>query len=69
MTFGIPSKVVGLFTWSLGGCFDLLKLSFNKFKGLCRWIGGTNVGIVPDVPADTELPATPELFDATTTGT
>lgn len=39
VTFGIPSKVVGLFTWTLGGGVSLLRSGFDRFRGFCRWIG------------------------------
>lgn len=66
-----PSKDVGLFTWTLGGGVTLLRSGFDRFRGFCRWIGGTNGGVDVGVAGDftPDIPGTPELPDPTTTGT
>lgn len=67
VTFGLPSKVLELITWSTTGIFSFLGSAFTKFKSFFRTIGGTTVGGNP-TNLDTNIPTAPELPDATTTG-
>lgn len=68
VTFGVPSKVLGVFNWTFTRTISLFTFTFDKLKSLCRWLGGTSngMGVPGNIALDEEIP---ELPDTTTTGT
>lgn len=72
VTFGLPNKVVGLFTWSIGGIYNaILSPVLNVIQSIFRWFGGTNAGnlVNPEGGGGAPDVEVPELPDTTATGT